>query len=104
MEKKIKPISPKEVQIEKLNNIPEKMIEVVNSLIVKKFSGYSATILEKDIVAAFSKETGITSKEIYDNHYLDFEDLFRKAGWVVEYDKPGYNETYSANYTFKKKK
>jgi hypothetical protein len=44
--------------------------------------------------------TGTTKQQIFDQHWLDFEPYFRKAGWGVYYDKPGYNEDYEASFTF----
>lgn len=31
-----------------------------------------------------------------DHGWLDLEDIYRDEGWTVEYDSPGYNETYEA--------
>ena len=45
----------------------------------------------------------ITSKTIYDNNWLDIEDIFREAGWKVTYDKPAYNESYDAYFKFEGK-
>ncbi len=45
----------------------------------------------------------MSSSEIYERHLLDVEPSYRAEGWEVEYDKPGYNETYEATFTFRKK-
>jgi hypothetical protein len=37
---------------------------------------------------------------IFDNHWLDIEDHYRKAGWKVTYDKPSYYEDYDAFFKF----
>jgi len=42
--------------------------------------------------------------DIFEKNFLDFESVFRNVGWSVEYDKPGYCESYDAFFTFKKKK
>lgn len=39
-----------------------------------------------------------------DREHLDVEDVYRAAGWEVTYDKPGYNETYDATFTFRSAK
>ena len=44
----------------------------------------------------------ITEQEVYDRNLLDVEDAYRKLGWKVAYDKPGYNEAYEGTYQFKK--
>ena len=43
---------------------------------------------------------GELSKMLYEKHYLDVEDAYRKRGWIVDYDKPAYNETYDAFFEF----
>ena len=40
---------------------------------------------------------------IFSNHWLDVEDIYRKQGWKVVYDSPGYDESYDAYYEFRKK-
>ncbi len=32
--------------------------------------------------------------------WLNVEELYRAQGWTVTYDKPGYNESYPATFTF----
>ena len=41
-------------------------------------------------------------KEIFDNHLLDFEDVYRDQGWSVMYDSPAYCESYDPYFLFKK--
>jgi hypothetical protein len=38
--------------------------------------------------------------EIFHRGWLDVEDAYRAEGWTVVYDKPGYNESYAASFTF----
>jgi len=44
---------------------------------------------------------GLNRAEIFDKGWLNVEEVYRAAGWAVEYDKPGFNESYSATFTFK---
>ncbi len=104
MSKEIKPISPSEI----INNlgkiIPPIVIQAVNNLLTKNYRGSQVTILQDDIVnEIISLDSAYTKDEIYGNKMLDFEEIYRKNGWSVEYDKPGYNETYSASFKFKKR-
>ena len=96
---KVKPISPKEVAGEKIRQMPDAVLEAFNELIARGGSGY-VTVMQKDVVALMVKK-GLSRSEIFDNGWLDVEDIYRKAGWIVEYDKPGYNETYDAYFTFR---
>jgi hypothetical protein len=46
---------------------------------------------------------GVSRQEVFDNQWLDIEDIYREAGWKVSYDKPAYNETYKAYFTFSRR-
>lgn len=106
-----KPIKPEDV-IKTGPKIPDFIIDSVNSLIRKKWDGHEAKIYQNEILDMVSiRERDPeypsdlpTRKEVFDNHWLDFEDLYRKQGWNVYYDKPGYCETYEAYFVFSKKK
>lgn len=89
----VRPITPEEALEVKKINFPPEVLTVVNRLIGENFREGYATILQKDIVKELAA-TGLQRKEIFDNHWLDFEDLYREAGWGVTYDKPGYNEDW----------
>jgi hypothetical protein len=46
---------------------------------------------------------GITEQRVFDRHLLDVEEVFEDVGWDVDYDKPGYNESYQPTFTFTEK-
>lgn len=109
--KTVKAISPDELTLEE--KIPWYIVEAVNDLIRSKYkpNGSSFTIKQDAILElAFEKYNNTEDFEnfsqfkrrIFDNHQLDFEDLYRKNGWKVVYDKPGYNESYDAYFEFKR--
>jgi hypothetical protein len=98
----VKPISPDEVATQKVKNLPDNVIGAWNSMIARKFSSGSAIILLKDIKSELYAATGQT--DLRDLGYLDIEEVYRAVGWSVEYDQPGYSESYDAYYVFKKKK
>lgn len=102
----VKPITPKEAVEQKVFNIPDEVIESFNELIASNLdSGGSATILQKDVIKLImSKMPKIKKDTIFKKGWLDVEDLFRKAGWTVSYDKPGYCEDYEASFEFSKKR
>lgn len=41
--------------------------------------------------------------DVFAQHWLDIEDVYRAEGWIVDYDKPAYNQSYRAYFVFKKK-
>ena len=101
------PIKPDEVEDRKTADIPDQVFEAFNALIVRNFSGVSAVVKQVDAVDQIIKlrnaaHFGCSRQEIFDNGWLNVEESYRKSGWDVEYDKPGYNETYEASFTFRK--
>jgi hypothetical protein len=105
----VQPISPQEALDLKITTIPDEVIEVVNQMLTERMTKRgSVTLLQKDIVANVmlrmsTSGARVTSNAIYENHWLDFEPFYEKAGWKVQYDKPAYCESYEANFTFSKK-
>lgn len=110
---KVKPISPSEVPKIHADSIPDEVIEAFNELIAENWSpttksaGFKQDSVVSRILDKFDHSiTGKSGRdsmrsEIFKKHYLDVEDLYREQGWIVEYDKPGYNESYSASFKFK---
>ena len=102
---KITPITPDVVQEKFLEEIPDFIISTVNSLIIKNWNQTEkcAKIKQEEILEKVLQLGNISSEEIFKKHWFDFEDIYRNVGWIVEYDKPLYYETYPATFTFKKK-
>lgn len=101
----MKPISPKDAKLKKLASIPDEVIAAFNETIIAHMSQGQSCFTQKEVVQlAYSKlkasGSTITIQGIYNNHWLDVEPMYRKEGWKVEYDKPGYNEDYEASFTF----
>lgn len=104
MAKKVsKPITPDEVVGVKKVMLPKEVFEAFNTLIARNFYGNSAVVMQDEVVDLLVNN-GFNRGDIFKNHWLDVEDVYRSAGWIVEYDKPGYNETYASSFTFKKSK
>ncbi len=103
MGQKIAPIKPDQIPALQEVAIPDVVIEVFNALIAKNYrSGYSS-FLQDDAVAELMKK-GLNKKDIYANNWLDIEEIYRKNGWKVEYDRPAYCESYPASFNFSKKR
>lgn len=99
----VRPIKPDAVADEKVINFPDAVFEAFNQLIAQNFSGGSATVKQKDVVALMVGK-GVEAEEIYKNHWLDVEDVYRAAGWKVMYDKPAYcEEWFEPHFEFSKK-
>lgn len=100
----IKPIKPEDVQGEQNKLIPEEVIEVFNQLIIKNWEEDSAIIKQEDIINILAKK-GYDKGKIFDNNYLDIEDIYRESGWKVEYRKPMFHarENFETYFKFSKK-
>jgi hypothetical protein len=102
----VKPIKPEEILEKKAETIPDEMFQAINELIALKWNGSSAVFRQEDLILKYFEITGQSNLErnrevIFSNHMLDFEDIYRKEGWQVHYDKPAYNESYHATFEFK---
>lgn len=100
----VKAISPDEIPVQKVLDMPDEVIECWNSMIARAYSGGSARITLKEASAELQNLFGKTHSEIRKLGYLDIEDVYRAEGWKVLYDSPGYNETYEAFYVFSKRR
>lgn len=100
------PITPKQAREAWETSIPDEVFEVFNTIISEKYNSNGFTILQSLVVDQLLLKMPHVkdSQEFFDKHWLDIEPMYRKAGWDVTYDKPGYNETYEASWEFKPKK
>lgn len=97
----MKPITPDEARQQKLTRIPDEVIISVNELIVEKLTSSNyASFTQDELINRIISKSKLSRDEIFNKHYLDFEPIYQKAGWKVEYDKPAYNETYNATFKF----
>jgi hypothetical protein len=99
---KVKPISPNEIASKKVEEIPDEVIATFNRLIAMKFNQGSATVKQEDVLISL-QEQGFNKLEILHDGWLNVEEIYEEAGWEVHYDKPAYNESYPATFTFTKK-
>ena len=103
MASRVLPIKPGEVVKQKKESFPDEVFEAFNELIGEKFSGYCAQFKQDSVVVRMVQK-GLSRADIFDKGWLDVEDVYRTHGWDVEYDSPGYNESYSATFKFTPRK
>lgn len=99
-----KPLKPSEITKAKAATIPDWVIEAVNETLAAKWNGREARFTLKEVMAlAMTKAPpNLTRAQIYDNHWMDFENIYRDEGWRVLFDKAGYNESYDDYWVFTK--
>lgn len=98
----MKPISPHEVVGKKKSLLPDEVLDAFNELIAEHFSGRSSKFEQSKVIDRILEKFHhkLEKDELFKNHWLDVEDVYRESGWIVEYDKPGYNESYAATFKF----
>lgn len=94
------PIKPQDVAKSKATVFPEVVFDAFNELITQEFANGYATIKQDDVVRLMVTK-GLKREDIYQKGWLNVEAAYQAAGWDVEYDKPGYNESYPATFTFR---
>ena len=104
----MKPIKPNEVVAAKAVAMPDEVIQAFNGLIAELYIGHTASFTQDvaidAVVEAFKKaRKRVTRAQIFKHNWLDVEDIYRQAGWAVEYDSPGFNEDYEPSFTFSKR-
>jgi hypothetical protein len=101
--KRVEPIKPKDILDNLEDVIHPAVVQAVNELLKEQFRGGSCTIKQKDIESRAKKISGVTSTEIYDKKWMDFEPIFRKAGWKVSYNSPDRDEDFDSYFSFSAK-
>ena len=101
MQAKGRPITPDEAS-ESSAHIPPEVFDVFNSFLEGRPKGSHIRILQSSVVKMIEEKLKCKRSDIFDKHWLDVEEAYRKVGWTVVYDKPAYCESYEAYYTFSK--
>jgi hypothetical protein len=94
------PIRPEQVGGLKGKYIPAFVFEVFNDEIARHLSNGLAKVKQETVVARLV-ELQLNRQEIFDKGYLNIEEAYQAVGWTVSYDKPGYNESGEAMFTFR---
>lgn len=94
------PITPSEVVALKQTIIPDTVIDVFNELIAKGWNGGQSRVMQDEAANLIASRLDIKRHEVFNNHYLDVEPIYKAAGWKVYYDKPAYCENYEAYFIF----
>lgn len=99
----MKPIGPNDVADEKVRTFPPEVWEVFNTLIAASSVRGVAKVSQKRVTEALVAK-GYTWPQISAGGWLNVEDVYTKLGWIVKYDKPGWDESYDPTYSFENKR
>ena len=99
--KETKPISPNEIMDNLKTIIPEAVIQAVNELLKEGYRGSYVSFKQKDLISRIIKiDPSIEREDLFKKKYLDFESIFEKQGWKVEYNSPCRDESYDEYFKF----
>jgi hypothetical protein len=98
-----KPITPDEAMKFKKKALPEEVIQSFNELIAVNFDGKESCFIQSAIVRRIREKIQLDGREVFPIEWLDVEDIYEDAGWIVTYDKPSYVESYASTFTFRRK-
>lgn len=110
----IKPFEPKDVLslvAARKKDLPTAVVTAVNELLVEAFAKKARPeqvntdrieITQEAVVTRILAHSAgtITRNQIFDDHLLDFETLFKDYGWNVVYHKAHYTESHDSFFTF----
>lgn len=99
----ITPLTPAEVKAKAIESIPSEMIQAVNELLIENASRHSITIHTKDIITRFRKLANGKYDHVAnvsEKGWLDFEPLFRNAGWSISFNSPDRGESFESYFRF----
>ena len=99
----VKPLKPTDIAPNMDNIIPDSVIQAVNTLLQETYTGgKNPVIIKQDELIRKVKglDTSITRSEIFEKHMFDFEKLYGKNGWIVEYHQPDRDENFDTYFKF----
>ena len=97
----VQAIKPGDIAKTKADMFPEKVIDAWNKLIAKRFTAGRARVTQEEAMQMLIPLTpNGDRREVYDEGWLDIEEVYREQGWGVKFDKPGYCETYEPYFVF----
>lgn len=104
----VEPIRPDEIGNAKAQQYPAFVLRAFNQEIAANYTAGRAVVYQNKVIqtiieCALQEGAVIDRGDVFDKKYLNVEEIYEDAGWKVSYDKPGYNESYEANFTFKKR-
>jgi len=98
-----KPLKPTDIAPNMDNIIPDSVIQAVNALLQENYTGGKnpVTFKQDELIRKVRGIDGsISRNEIFEKHMFDFEKLFKKYGWDVEYHQPDRDESFETYFKF----
>ena len=98
-----RPIKPSEIGDATKAVIPPFVFDAFNALIALHWNcgcaEFKLSEARKEV-----KDRSPEKSDDFPSGWLNVEEAYRADGWKVTFDRPGYNESYPATFTFSVKK
>ena len=95
----IKPISPTE-HSKFRGGFPDFIFEAFNRKISEVRSTSTIRVSQNEVIALIEALGNVTRSEIFANNWLDVEEHYQDAGWVVTYNKSPYWSDMESYFEF----
>lgn len=100
---KIKPLSPSDISENMDEIFPGVIIEAVNNLLRQNFRNGSAILRVRDIIKESHRiDSSMTTDKIFTKNWMEFESIYTKVGWKVEYEYPARGDSFDSYFRFSK--
>lgn len=93
------PVTPEQVAKKKGQHIPKVVFDAFDALIIQNYADGKSVVIQSEVVERVKK-----TRQDFNSDWLNVEAAYEAIGWTVDYDKPAYNETYAAKFTFTAKR
>lgn len=98
--------TPQEAMDLKDKMLPAYVFDAFNEIIANNLTlGHRSQFKQKDVINLIvEKSNGDVDRDgVFSRKMLDVNSHYHQAGWKIERDQPGYNESYDAVFIFDKK-
>lgn len=87
-----RPMTPEEAGAYSVEVIPSIVFDTINEMIAEKMTRGNVTLMISDVRNRL-RSKGVALENL---SLVTVFDGYKRNGWTVYYDAPGYNETYEA--------
>ncbi len=101
---KITPLTPHEAVEQKLEDVPEKVLNCWNKIIKSHSSKTNSSVTSRftldELAEMISSEMVCSFDTAKSNGWFDLEPLFVKSGWKVKFHKASYGDDFDSYFYF----
>lgn len=92
------PMTPSEVKIARKETIPPEVFKAINTLLAENYKNGIAKISQEQVINLILALKDTTRNIIFDNNWLDIEEIYKEFGWNVTYYKADFFDTEDVSF------